>query len=163
MPHPTDPLLSSCLYLGLITLVVATHPVQAGPKGHSQPQQCSVYEQMTARLPQALAPTRVVAQTLIQYALHQAYKQADRELCDQGWTLRGEILDSAGPDLQRYSTPAQPPVWTLITRRSLVPWTCNVSQDAYLASVRSFLPDWISLDYVSDPQTTTAHTFASLE
>ena len=125
------------------------------------------FEEMTAQLSLQQAPTKAVAQTLVQVELHRAYRAAEKKLCDTGWMLMGTLVNSDGPTLTYPATSndvkAQPAVWTFKTRRKFETWTCNANLASYLDTVRSFLPDWISVQYLADETVTGQKQLAAAQ
>lgn len=119
------------------------------------------FEDLSASLPAGSAATKAVAQTLIQYELYHAYRLADQQLCSTGWTLMGTLIQKHGPDKQAWlTTDNGETIWSFTTRRRLQPWTCAVDPHVYLESVRSHLPEWISIRYLTASEIDAALTLA---
>ncbi len=122
------------------------------------------YEDLIANLPTSAAATEAVAQTLIHHELYRAYRLAEQQHCQTGWVLMGTLINKNGPDKpEGLSTSSNEPAWSFTTRRKLPNWTCTVDPTVYLKSVRSHLPEWISVRYLTATEIDTTQSLASLQ
>lgn len=157
MPDHTNTLLSAvrfCLFASALGFAALCH---AEPDLSEQ-----YFEDLSATLPAGSAATKAVAQTLIQFELYHAYRLADQQLCSSGWTLMGTLIQKHGPDKPAWLTAGNgETAWSFTTRRRLRPWPCAVDPYVYLASVRSHLPEWISIRYLTASEINASLTLAS--
>ena len=122
------------------------------------------FEDVTAHLPAGAAATKAVAQTLVQFELYKAYRLAEQQYCQNGWVLLGTLVDITGPDRQQWvHNNTDQAIWSFKTRRKLTDWTCNVNPAVYLESVRTHLPGWISIRYLSATDIHMTQTVARLK
>jgi hypothetical protein len=122
------------------------------------------YEDLIANLPTHAAATKAVAQTLIHYELYRAYRLAEQQHCHTGWVLMGTLINKNGPDKpEAFSASTSEPAWSFTSRRKLSNWTCTVDPTVYLKSVRSHLPEWISLRYLTATEMDITQSLASLQ
>ncbi len=120
------------------------------------------FEDLTAYLPASSAATKAVAHTLIQYELYRAYRLAEQQHCRNGWILMGTLVHKDGPYKQEWlAVSTGEAAWSFNTRRKLKAWTCAVRPYVYLNSVRTYLPEWISIRYLTASEINTSLTLAS--
>lgn len=105
------------------------------------------YDQVSARVPRALAPIASVVVARVNIAMHHARQRAEQTLCAGRWTPQGSILFEVGP-LVTESTDADDgnDAWTYQAYRHPEVLSCgDISRTHFFQELSRYLPDWIMI------------------
>ena len=109
------------------------------------PQNHLRYDQLSARVPRALAPIASVAVARVNIAVHQAKQLTEQRLCAGRWTPQGAIRFEVGPRVSppRGADPGNWP-WAYESFREPEQLSCGeISRARYFQELSRYLPEWI--------------------